>query len=68
MRARNMPLTCRHCGEILGTYELLVVREDGTVRETSRAAEPELSTASGEYYHEACNTAQFGASRTTESD
>jgi hypothetical protein len=63
----DAPLRCRDCGEIIGSYEPLIVREDYTVRETSRVAEPGLATASGEYYHRACHLAGRAEAGTSES-
>lgn len=47
------PLYCRHCGEVIGVYEPLVVSENHTARVTSRAAEPTLP-AGGVYSHHSC--------------
>jgi hypothetical protein len=46
---------CRLCGKPIGVYEPLVVIEQGRTRTTSRAAEPALSSAPGEYRHVVCN-------------
>ncbi|HYM46318.1 MAG TPA: hypothetical protein VES65_09210 [Solirubrobacteraceae bacterium] len=46
---------CRLCSEKIGVYEPLVVVEQGRARTTSRALEPALSTAPGEYRHLACH-------------
>jgi hypothetical protein len=46
---------CSRCGEPIGVYEPLVVIERGRARRTSRAAEPEIATAPGEYRHLACH-------------
>ena len=45
---------CEHCGDVIGVYEPLVVRSGENVRETSRAAEPELPLPRSQYYHRAC--------------
>ncbi len=47
---------CAQCGEVLGTYEPLLLIEDGVARRTSFAAEPELALASEthSYLHPAC--------------
>ncbi len=46
---------CLLCGEPIGVYEPLVVIERGRARTSSRAAEPALSSAPGEYRHLACH-------------
>ena len=48
---------CRHCGDVIGVYEPIVVREGGEFRETARAAEPGLPLVHGEHYHRACHAA-----------
>ena len=55
--AKHVPLTCRHCGEIIGSYEPTIVREDGAARETSRASEPDLWSPTREIYHRVCYAA-----------
>ncbi len=50
-----MRLTCARCGDVIGVYEPIVVSERGVTRETSRAAEPDISSASGELYHRDCH-------------
>jgi hypothetical protein len=47
------PLRCRHCGDVIGVYEPLMMIEDHEARETSCAAQPDLPPH-GEYYHRAC--------------
>jgi hypothetical protein len=42
---------------VIGVYEPLVLRAGGEVRETSRAAEPNLPPAPAEHYHHACYAA-----------
>lgn len=49
---------CNGCGGIIGVYEPLVVVDHADVRHTSRAAEPGLGRAIGEYYHRDCYPAQ----------
>jgi hypothetical protein len=52
---------CPHCGEVIGVYEPLVVVIDGVPRETSRAAEPEVSATAGRaIYHSACHESLDG--------
>jgi hypothetical protein len=46
---------CRLCGESIGVYEPLVAVEWGRARKTSRAAEAEIATTPGEYWHLACH-------------
>jgi hypothetical protein len=48
------PVRCDRCGDLIGAYELILVREDGRVRETSLAAEPQLRSAQAEEYHLEC--------------
>lgn len=50
-------LRCTHCGDVIGVYELLIVRVGDDVRETSRAADPEVPVAAAEHYHRDCFTA-----------
>jgi hypothetical protein len=47
-------LRCRHCGEVIGVYEPLVMLVDGRARETSRALEPATDGRVGDCYHRAC--------------
>jgi hypothetical protein len=48
-------LRCEHCREVIGVYERLVQVRDGVARETSRAAEPDLSPHPGSsHYHADC--------------
>ncbi len=47
---------CRHCGEVIGVYEPMIVLRKGQVCRTSRAAEISSSAIgkSGECYHDEC--------------
>ncbi len=47
-------LRCQVCGDVIGTYEPLVVLASGEARHTSRAAERDLLRAPGEHYHRDC--------------
>jgi len=47
-------LRCSHCGDRIGVYEPLVAIDDGRARETSRAAEPEMTHTSDLCYHRTC--------------
>jgi len=47
-------LKCDQCGVVIGVYEPLVIRADGSARQTSLAAEPELAAVPGEHYHRSC--------------
>ena len=47
-------LRCRHCGDVIGVYEPMIVLCNGHARRTSRAAEPDVGEELGEYYHHAC--------------
>jgi hypothetical protein len=48
------PVRCEHCGDVIGVYEPLMLRAAGEVRETSRAAEPDLPAAGAQHYHLEC--------------
>jgi hypothetical protein len=54
-------ITCEHCAEVIGVYEPAVVVSDCEVHETSRAAEPGLTSEAGELYHRACYLELFAA-------
>jgi hypothetical protein len=47
-------MRCEHCGDVIGVYEPVVVRTAASVRETSRAAEPDLPAAHAQHYHRDC--------------
>jgi hypothetical protein len=49
----TMP-TCRHCNDVIGVYEPMVVVIDGQAHTTSRAAE-QVSDRAGERYHRDCH-------------
>lgn len=51
---------CKHCGEVIGVYEPLVVCAKGAARTTSRAAEPDLELRGATHYHRACYAAEAG--------
>jgi peptide subunit release factor RF-3 len=50
-------LRCTHCGDVIGVYEPLIVRVGDDVRETSRAADPEVPVPAAEHFHRDCFTA-----------
>jgi hypothetical protein len=52
------PMTCRHCDDVIGTYEPMVLVTDGCPRTTSVAAEPHISSEPGERFHRACYSEQ----------
>jgi hypothetical protein len=53
------PPRCVRCGEVIGMYEPLIEAIGGVVRETSRAAEPQLAASAGiGLFHSACYHAQ----------
>ncbi len=57
----TMPPRCESCGDVIGVYEPLINVLAGGIRESSRAADPGLSTgASGLLYHAACYQADDG--------
>jgi hypothetical protein len=45
---------CRHCGDVIGVYEPIVLRAATGDRRTSIAAEPELFPTSDDCFHQAC--------------
>ena len=44
-------VTCRHCGDVIGVYEPMIVVAEAQARTTSRLREPD---APGDRYHHAC--------------
>lgn len=48
------PIRCAHCDDVIGVYEPIVVVTGIDVRETSLAAERELTSAPGQRYHATC--------------
>lgn len=52
-------IRCQHCDDVIGVYEPLIVVASGEVRETSRAADPELDAEAGEHYHRSCYVERF---------
>ena len=57
-------LRCRHCGDVIGTYEPMIVLAEGEARRTSRAAERAAERATwapmGECYHNHCYAQTHG--------
>ena len=51
---KDEPLRCASCGEPIGTYEPIVVSEDGSTRISSLAREPLLGRASATLLHKSC--------------
>jgi hypothetical protein len=49
---------CKHCGDLIGVYEPLVVCTKDLARTTSRAAEPDLEATGATHYHRACYAAE----------
>jgi hypothetical protein len=45
---------CGACGDVIGVYEPLVRVLDGSVRHTSRAADPVLPYAGERWFHGGC--------------
>lgn len=45
---------CRHCRDVVGFYEPLILETPTERRETSLAAEPGLADAAATMYHQAC--------------
>jgi hypothetical protein len=48
-------LRCRHCGEVIGVYEPLVMLVEGRIHETSRARDPGAAEGLGDHYHRGCH-------------
>jgi hypothetical protein len=53
-------LRCRHCEDVIGTYEPLVLVTDSGHYHTSLAASPELYETEHVSYHGACFEKLFG--------
>jgi hypothetical protein len=45
---------CRHCGDVIGAYEPMIVLAEGEARRTSRAVERAAGAPMRECYHDAC--------------
>jgi hypothetical protein len=45
---------CRHCGDVIGVYEPLIVIVEGEAVQTSRAAAQGELAPAGPYYHASC--------------
>jgi hypothetical protein len=54
----NLALRCQRCGDVIGSYEPMILLESGGVRETSRAAEPKAASPCSEHYHRDCYIAE----------
>ena len=52
------PLTCAHCGDVIGVYEPLILTGDGEIHETSLAAQRDVALARGAHYHRGCYAAR----------
>lgn len=48
------PMRCRHCGDVIGAYEPMVLVTPTGPRDTSLAAERQLTGTMHPCYHEAC--------------
>ncbi|MFZ1154485.1 MAG: hypothetical protein WAN93_06230 [Solirubrobacteraceae bacterium] len=59
---------CRSCGEVIGVYEPLVVRDENGAHTTSRAAEPDLQAIAAAYYHRDCYASSQAPSRLASTD
>ena len=53
-REMKFNLKCDRCGDVIGTYEPVIVVNNGGARRTSLAAEPGLASRPGEHYHRPC--------------
>jgi hypothetical protein len=58
------PPRCRHCGDVIGIYEPVILRLPGGDHRTSRLAEPDLFGDERDWYHELC----FGLADAAEDD
>jgi hypothetical protein len=47
-------LRCRHCGDLIGVYEPLIMLADGRAQETSRLAHPHPLSAAELCFHRGC--------------
>jgi hypothetical protein len=61
--ATSAPLRCRHCREVIGIYEPLLVLVEGQAHETSRAAKPDAGANGEECYHHGCYANRRDAGR-----
>jgi hypothetical protein len=50
------PPRCTSCGDAIGTYEPVVVVENGSTRITSLAREPELASSGAKLMHASCGS------------
>jgi hypothetical protein len=51
----TMMLRCKHCEDVIGVYEPMIVLHNGRAHSTSRAAEQDTARAlAGACYHAAC--------------
>jgi len=57
----DLALRCQRCGDVIGTYEPMIVLEDGDARETSKVADQKATSEWSEYYHHACYLADRSA-------
>lgn len=49
------PPRCDHCGEVIGVYDPLVLVSAGEAKETTLAADPDLSASEEDtWYHSSC--------------
>lgn len=55
-------LRCRHCNDVIGVYEPMIVLKDGQAHETSRAVEQDTGPI-GECYHQECYAQVQGEER-----
>lgn len=51
---------CRHCRDVVGVYEPLIVETPTEWRETSLAAEPRLPVGAAAVYHRICYELAYG--------
>jgi hypothetical protein len=63
----ELPLRCRHCGEIIGAYEPVVVRSAAGVWRTYRAMAQIVARDAGDAFHAACHGAFQAAAGEPES-
>jgi hypothetical protein len=53
----DLPMRCRHCGDIIGAYEPVVVRSDAGVWRTYRAMAHAIAGGSDGAFHASCYAA-----------
>ncbi len=55
-----LALRCQRCGDVIGTYEPMIVLKNGEAQETSKLADPNAASERSERYHRDCFIAGHG--------